>query len=332
MAESKNIKDLPVTDAMVIGDYFLIETPAGTQLIDFENFVIDQDNTTFAADLITNVDTLSTTTEIVSASVDINNEDSSLNIVKRELESTIGALTSSLYGDPDATDIESQLNLELPLNPETLEERDSSSQLAVLSGKIFDDYYARIKRLEETVLGGEIPFGNRSELDFAYNPIDGQVVSDDNQNLQNNKGGWLGVLYDTLANQNPNLIVHTGTCTFSLQNTAASGDPPVEEPRVASVNLNIDNDFDINASNLIISNVQFASGTNTDKNILDDPGVFVVNSFAPVDVGLTSTEYQWNIRRCGGGTTTDTIAGNNDITINYIIVAQRNTIVLNSIS
>ena len=39
MAETKNIKDLPVTDAMVPGDFFLIESTTGTVLLDFENFV-----------------------------------------------------------------------------------------------------------------------------------------------------------------------------------------------------------------------------------------------------------------------------------------------------
>ena len=81
MAEAKNIKELPKSDSITSGDYFLIETPAGTELLDFDNFVIDQDNTTFAAELQTNVTTLSTAVTAVSASVDMTNTDSNIYII-----------------------------------------------------------------------------------------------------------------------------------------------------------------------------------------------------------------------------------------------------------
>jgi len=95
MAETRNIKDLPQTDAMTSGDYFLIESPAGTQLLAFDNFVIDQDNTTFATDLLTNMTTLSTQVTAVSSDLDITgaNAASKLYVVNTTLTERMDALT-----------------------------------------------------------------------------------------------------------------------------------------------------------------------------------------------------------------------------------------------
>ena len=108
MAETRNIKDLPQTDAMTAGDYFLIEAPAGTQLIAFENFVIDEDNTTFATDLKTNMTTLSTQVTAVSADLDLSgaNAAAKLYLVNTQLGERIDAMQEVLYG----SDFESQIN------------------------------------------------------------------------------------------------------------------------------------------------------------------------------------------------------------------------------
>ena len=42
-----NIKNLPETPQINFGDFLILETPQGTQLINFDNFVITEQNTTF---------------------------------------------------------------------------------------------------------------------------------------------------------------------------------------------------------------------------------------------------------------------------------------------
>ncbi len=69
-----NIKDLPVVTDINNGDFLIVETSLGTSIMDFRNFLITPENTTFiqlirdlttttltlSTDLITNVNTLST--------------------------------------------------------------------------------------------------------------------------------------------------------------------------------------------------------------------------------------------------------------------------------
>ena len=43
-----NFKNIPQTDAVANGDFFLIENPTGTHILDFRNFVISEANITFA--------------------------------------------------------------------------------------------------------------------------------------------------------------------------------------------------------------------------------------------------------------------------------------------
>ena len=49
-----NIKNLPETDQINDGDFLIVETPAGTNIINFENFIITTANTTFSNLLSTN--------------------------------------------------------------------------------------------------------------------------------------------------------------------------------------------------------------------------------------------------------------------------------------
>ena len=49
-----NIKNLPETDQINNGDYLIVETPAGTNILNFENFIITTANTTFSNLLSTN--------------------------------------------------------------------------------------------------------------------------------------------------------------------------------------------------------------------------------------------------------------------------------------
>ena len=74
--ESQNIKKLQETNEINLGDFLLVETINGTQIIDFENFVITEYNTTFRHTLssqslnitnnTSNVTTLSTNQNILT--------------------------------------------------------------------------------------------------------------------------------------------------------------------------------------------------------------------------------------------------------------------------
>lgn len=69
-----NILDLPVVENVAAGDYLVLETPDGTSIIDYENFVIGPENTTLSVtvsaisndvatineNLLNTIDTLST--------------------------------------------------------------------------------------------------------------------------------------------------------------------------------------------------------------------------------------------------------------------------------
>ena len=68
-----NIKLLPVTEEVIPGDYFIVENAFGTQLIDFKNVVIGEDNITFAPKLTgftTDISTALTRTKNVSTACD----------------------------------------------------------------------------------------------------------------------------------------------------------------------------------------------------------------------------------------------------------------------
>jgi len=49
-----NIKNLPETEQINNGDYLIVETPGGTNILNFENFIITAANTTFSNLLSTN--------------------------------------------------------------------------------------------------------------------------------------------------------------------------------------------------------------------------------------------------------------------------------------
>lgn len=68
-----NIKELPETFSIGTGDLLLVETDEGTNIMDFNNFVIGLDNTTFGTtitDHSTDISILYTDVEELSAKVD----------------------------------------------------------------------------------------------------------------------------------------------------------------------------------------------------------------------------------------------------------------------
>ena len=68
-----NVKELPETFAVAAGDLLLIETDDGTNIMDFANFVIGLDNTTFGTTITqhsTDIAALSSDVDALSSKVD----------------------------------------------------------------------------------------------------------------------------------------------------------------------------------------------------------------------------------------------------------------------
>jgi hypothetical protein len=72
-----NIKNLPEVEQITNGDYLIVENFAGTNKLNFENFIIGPDNTSFfdavatsLYDLSATGKTLSTAVSVVSSSLD----------------------------------------------------------------------------------------------------------------------------------------------------------------------------------------------------------------------------------------------------------------------
>jgi len=78
-----NVRELPEVFSVAAGDLLLVETENGTNILDFENFVIGVDNTTFGSTLSSN------TTNIATLS-------SSFNTLSSSVDSSIAALSSSV--------------------------------------------------------------------------------------------------------------------------------------------------------------------------------------------------------------------------------------------
>lgn len=79
-----NIKELPPVDQINPGDLLIVETEAGTSILDFSNFIIGLENTTFSSIISTNV-------------TDISTLQSQVNVINTKLgivTTTTGSLTS----------------------------------------------------------------------------------------------------------------------------------------------------------------------------------------------------------------------------------------------
>ncbi len=79
-----NIKELPETFSVADGDLLLIETEEGTNIMDFSNFIIGLDNTTFGTTITqhsTDIDTLSSNFNSLSSQVDTDVAELSATIV-----------------------------------------------------------------------------------------------------------------------------------------------------------------------------------------------------------------------------------------------------------
>lgn len=74
-----NIKELPVTTDITNGDYLIVETPTGTNILDYTDLLITLDNTTFAGVISGN------TTDILSLQTQFNTLSSSVTTQVQEI-------------------------------------------------------------------------------------------------------------------------------------------------------------------------------------------------------------------------------------------------------
>lgn len=70
-----NIKELPTVEQINPGDLLIIETEAGTSILDFSNFIVGFENTTFSSIISTN------TTDIADLQSQVNTINTALGIV-----------------------------------------------------------------------------------------------------------------------------------------------------------------------------------------------------------------------------------------------------------
>lgn len=313
MAETRNIKDLPQSDAMSSGDFFLIESPAGTQLLSYDNFVIDQDNTTFAAELQTNMTTLSTSVTSVSANMDLTgaNAGSTLYIMNTSLTERIDSIVNTLYGigpvgNPPRQDATFETLLQEyrdanPLDPETGEGRDLGSHLQALSAMIWDHCYSKISTLSSNVIG--TPDNSITGRSLIY---DG---SGSNSNPSNNSGGLLGAVLDTVV-ESVDVYVQEQTIEFGFTNQTSS-----------TISVVVPARYMVNSSSLMY-NIEFTNPNtiaDTGNHPYSNIGSFVVVGYTTADAGASGINHTWTIQRIGGAPWTE--AGTYPIKVNCKVVA-----------
>lgn len=288
MAETRNIKDLPQTDAMTAGDYFLIEAPAGTQLLAFENFVIDEDNTTFATDLLTNMTTLSTQVTAVSADMDLTgaNAAAKLYLVNTQLTERMDSFQDVLYGSNFEAQITDFISSN-PADPITTDDRGLDGNLKALSAMIFDELYTRIATMSASIVGDENNHIQETR-DLVYS---GQGAT----NVTVNNGGLLGALLDTVRK----------TVDVSLTEMSATFNSSNKESAVLSFAM--PSRYVVNRGSLQF-NIEFTNEANLNvggSNPYTNPGQFVTVGYVTAPAGQDEVLHSWTVKRVGGEPFTD---------------------------
>ena len=287
MAEARNIKDLPQSDAIAGGDYFLIETTGGTQLLDFDNFVIDQDNTTFAVDLQTNVTSLSTQVETLTAAVDLTNMDSPIYLVNTSLTESQELLRSNLYGASfESTLQETRANISN--DPITDQAREIDNNMETLSAMVFDSLYSQLSSAILNIRGGN-DIVNRDGLVYT-----GGNATDPSTN----DGGLLGAVLDTA-------LASVDVYTRQVGAVITHGTPSV------SFTLEIPAKYTVTAGSLQYT-VMYSGGSDalarTGSTPYTEPGFFAVTGFTRGELKNNGVEYTWTISRYGGKSFDDMVS------------------------
>lgn len=97
-----NIKELPLINQVQAGDFFIVETTAGTNIVDFSNIIIPPENTTFYGEieqLQTDVNALSTLYILQNALIATVSGilDTKIDTVSAELTTQIENLSTTYY-------------------------------------------------------------------------------------------------------------------------------------------------------------------------------------------------------------------------------------------
>ena len=87
-----NVKELPETFAVSSGDLLLIETDEGTNIMDFDNFVIGLDNTTFGTTITEH------STDINTLSADVSTLKDDVTTITSSVAVSVSAFKSDLIG------------------------------------------------------------------------------------------------------------------------------------------------------------------------------------------------------------------------------------------
>lgn len=283
MAETRNIKDLPQTDAMTAGDYFLIEAPAGTQLLAFENFVIDEDNTTFATDLLTNMTTLSTQVTAVSADMDLTgaNAAAKLYLVNTQLTERMDSFQDVLYGSNFEAQITDFISSN-PADPITTDDRGLDGNLKALSAMIFDELYTRMATMSASIVGDENNHIQETR-DLVYS---GQGAT----NITVNNGGLLGALLDTVR-KTVDVRLTEMSATFNSSNKDS-----------AVLSFALPSRYVVNRGSLQF-NIEFTNEANLNvggSNPYTNPGQFVTVGYVTAPAGQDEVLHSWTVKRVGG--------------------------------
>ena len=85
-----NIKELPEITDIISGDFLIVETPTATSILDYDNFIITLDNTTFGDTIVSN------TTNIAAVSSSVASLNTTLTSQISSLSSTLTSQISSL--------------------------------------------------------------------------------------------------------------------------------------------------------------------------------------------------------------------------------------------
>jgi hypothetical protein len=95
-----SINQLPVTNQITDGDFLIIQTPNATNRLDFSDFVVGLENTTFSNTIINN------TTDIQALSTDVVTNTTNIEALSTDVvtnTTNIESLSSTLYESaPDA--------------------------------------------------------------------------------------------------------------------------------------------------------------------------------------------------------------------------------------
>jgi hypothetical protein len=118
-----NIKKLPIINDISSGDFLIVETTDGTNILDFRNFLITLDNTTFGStflDYSTRIDTISANLALSASDLGLktNANTSSILILNEQVDS-LSAITDTIAnGFPNTADIRISLDSTKPVPTE----------------------------------------------------------------------------------------------------------------------------------------------------------------------------------------------------------------------